>query len=452
MENLRRPLVKFTQAGLAFGLLMLGLLCKPLMGGDVPHVEPAVRVTERGGTTGNKADNELDATGYDDIPWGDTWASDTIGPLKIFVLTRKLNPPENRVFVQYLEDGKWYDSIPSDARGFAVSDWKPSGPKLISVYRPFFNTEVPDADNFPWRLEGNLGREGGGEGGGKKVEPQFHWGAKITRPALPDDLCFVFGDQPKTGLVRIGDEDIPMLYVGLFVVPSQAIVDALANAGGGYIITKYTQEYNGETEVVYYGGKLTTEIFVGGEGHREIRTLDPDHTTYYPGANGTLLGGPHMTSDGRIALEYDVLINNSFGPGREIPGSISISVETKVFKGDPGETFGNAVSAVPGGDRDRSGSPDKNENQHKANAYFGIERENTPNPDRDTLWEGVPENLLKTAKCSVAVNDVHTQYISNGIQDPPEDINLRVNRPLGLGSGRFEKESTYLTKVAKFPE
>lgn len=427
--------MKFTQAGLTVGLLIVGFLCAPLTRAeyqDPPHVTPAVNVTEREGTTGTKADTLPNATGWDKLPWGDT-AAGFDGSLKIRVLTRTLNPPGGYKFAQYPEDNKWYDSIPGDTDNFAVGDFTAPCPTSISVYRAFFNTKVPDADNFPWRLEGNLGREGGGGGGGGG---QFHWGAKITKPALPGDLAFVFCDRPKIGQRN-------WVYVGLWVVPSQAIVDALANAGDGYIITKRTQTYtlNGQevTEVVYYGGKLPATMFVGGVRNAEIRTLNPDHSVYYVG--GTFLGGPHMTSDGRIALEYDVLINNPVDwTTQPLESPITVAIETKVFSGtDPDNVFGQAVSAVPAEDRNRTGRPDENEYAHKSNAYFGVERENTPNPNRDTLWNGVEGcTHLKTATCTFGLPNCEG-YTSQGIQDPPEDINSRVNRPVNMGGGRYEE-------------
>jgi len=422
-------------AGLMQGLLMLGLLCSPLAGAeyqDPPHVAPAtpaVAVTARAGTTGTSANNTPNATGWDPVPLGDTAAflpnigADT-GPYnyqtdleqrlrKIRVLSRTLKPPAGLVFAQYPVDKKWYDSIPGDTDSFPVGDFSAPGPNSISVYRTFFNTKVPDANNFPWRLEGNLA---GGAGGG-----QAHWGAKVSKPALPGDLAFVFSDRPKIGTDNV-------VYVAVLIIPSQAIVDGLSN--GGYIITKRTQTYTRDgqevTEVVYYGGKIPAN-------------LDSANNVYY-GLNGSHSGGPHMTSDGRIALSYDVLINNGIDAG---PGSIesptSVAIETRVFSGDPGDAFGAAVNKAKEYDHNRTGLPDENEYDHKSNSYFG--KESDTNTFRGTLVNGTPgSKLLKSATCSFTLPNTEG-YTSPGIQDPPQDLSSRVTRPVNSGTGRYENAS-----------
>lgn len=404
--------MQFKLTGPTQGLLALLFVCAPLAGAeyqDPPHVTPAVGVTARPGTTGTKADGLPNATGWDAVPLADT-AAGLPDNHKIRVLARSMTPPAGRVFAQYPVDKKWYDSIPGDTDGFPAGDFTPPGPNSISVYRTFFNTKVPDANNFPWRLEGNLA---GGAGGG-----QSHWGAKVNKPALPGDLAFVFSDRPKIGTGNA-------VYVGVLIIPSQSIVDGLAN--GGYIITKRTQTYtlNGQqvTEVVYYGGIIPAN-------------LDADNSVYY-GQSGSHLGGPHMTSDGRIALEYDVLINDPVNvSGQPLASPISVAMETKVFAGNPpNTTFATAVQDVPVGDRNRSGRLDKNEGEHKSNAFFGTEDQG---PALDTLLEGTTgSTLLKTASCSVTLPNTGG-YTSVGIQDPPADVNLRVTRPVNMGSGRYE--------------
>jgi len=164
--------------------------------------------------------------------------------------------------------------------------------------------------------------------------------------------------------------------------------------------------------------------------------FNPDHSVYYVG--GTFLGGPHMTSDGRIALEYDVLINNPVDwTTQPLESPITVAIETKVFSGGPGGDFGAAVNKANEYGHDRSDRPDENEDQHKSNAYFGIGSD--PNEYRDTLWNGVEGcTHLKTATCTFGLPNCEG-YTSQGIQDPPEDINSRVNRPVNMGGGRYEE-------------
>jgi hypothetical protein len=137
-------------------LLLVVVSGAMLQADDPPYVDPAVQVTARPGSTGIKADQIPNSIGWDHVPWGDSSAVKN-QPLQMAVFSRTLIPPTGLEFIQYPVGHQWFDSIPADGRRLPVYAFGIPNAKSIAVVQVFMNTEIPDADNFPWRLEGNLG-------------------------------------------------------------------------------------------------------------------------------------------------------------------------------------------------------------------------------------------------------------------------------------------------------
>jgi hypothetical protein len=197
-------------------------------------------------------------------------------------------------------------------------------------------------------------------------------------------------------------------------------------------------------EGYFYGGKIRTKTFQGGRENAQIKSLDPNNEMYY-GSNREgeapqfKFGGPHAMADGRIALEYDVLMNESEADSNygTTTAPYSISVLSRVYCGGPGDVFDEAVREAKRRPRPNHAVLDDNERNHKEYAYLG--RDDWYNVTRGMLWAGdVPETRMRaTASCTFSLPSL-AGYSSSGILDPPEYPQTGVQRPLGMGSGRYE--------------
>ena len=192
------------------------------------------------------------------------------------------------------------------------------------------------------------------------------------------------GPAPSGQIMGAGNNN-QVVWLGIALHPSAGELGKLAEAGGGFAMTERITQYKvgnkTKTETVYYTSRIGVEAVTDAKGQTVPRLKD--NARNYYGGQGE--GGPHELGTGAektVAYEYTHIgastaqgqgeaKGDAYGLRGNVPGdakvSVTITVTTTVYAGDPGQALQQAKSEA--GDRLKSQPLDRPEYMHKSQGY-----------------------------------------------------------------------------------